>query len=83
MVNYANSNTAASEVVQEITAVGGEAIAYQADISQPEEVDNLISETLQLYLNPTQKYRALFRPVYDIRYRASFSWSWFSDTNYY
>jgi len=49
VVNYANSNTAAEEVVQEITAVGGEAIALKANVSQPGEVDNLISETLQKF----------------------------------
>ena len=49
VVNYANSSIAASEVVQEITAVGGEAIAVKANVSQVEEVDNLISETLQKF----------------------------------
>ncbi len=49
VVNYANSSTAAEEVVQEITAVGGEAIALRANVSQPGEVDNLISETLQKF----------------------------------
>lgn len=41
-VNYASSSTAADEVVQQIQAMGGEAIALQADVSQTEQVDALI-----------------------------------------
>lgn len=45
VVNYARSSSAADEVVAEITGAGGEAIALQADVSQAEEVDNLIKTT--------------------------------------
>ena len=45
VVNYARSSGAADEVVAEITGAGGEAIALQADVSQAEEVDNLIKTT--------------------------------------
>jgi 3-oxoacyl-[acyl-carrier protein] reductase len=42
VVNYASSSNAADEIVQEIQAAGGEAIAVQANVSQPKEVDQLI-----------------------------------------
>lgn len=41
-VNYARSSTAADEVVAEIESHGGSAIAVQADVSQPDQVDALI-----------------------------------------
>lgn len=41
-VNYARSSTAADEVVAEIEANGGSAIAVQADVSQSDQVDVLI-----------------------------------------
>ncbi|MGK7936145.1 MAG: 3-oxoacyl-[acyl-carrier-protein] reductase [Xenococcaceae cyanobacterium] len=49
VVNYARSSAAAEEVVAEITAAGGEAIAVGADVSQAEEVDNLIKQTLDKF----------------------------------
>ena len=49
VVNYARSSEAAEEVVQTILDAGGEAIAIQADVSQPEQVDTLIKETLAKY----------------------------------
>lgn len=49
VVNYARSSNAADEVVKEIVESGGEAIALKADVSQAEEVDNLIKETLDRY----------------------------------
>jgi 3-oxoacyl-[acyl-carrier protein] reductase len=49
VVNYARSSNAADEVVKMIIDGGGEAIALQADVSQTEEVDNLIQETLAKY----------------------------------
>lgn len=42
-VNYATSSSAADAVVAEITAAGGEACAIGADVSQPDQVDNLIA----------------------------------------
>lgn len=45
VVNYARSSAAADEVVTEINSAGGEAITLQADVSQAEQVDNLIKET--------------------------------------
>lgn len=49
VVNYAHSDAAANEVVQGITEAGGEAIALQADVSDAEQVQNLIQETRRQY----------------------------------
>ncbi len=46
VVNYASSSGPADEVVTTITQVGGEAIALQADVSQPDQVDNLIKTVM-------------------------------------
>ena len=47
--NYASSSQAAEELVSEITAAGGNAIALQADVSKAEEVDKLISSVLEKF----------------------------------
>jgi 3-oxoacyl-[acyl-carrier protein] reductase len=49
VVNYASSSTAADEVVKTIVDAGGEAIALQADVSQSDQVDNLIKQTLDQF----------------------------------
>ncbi|MEO1433361.1 MAG: 3-oxoacyl-[acyl-carrier-protein] reductase [Cyanobacteria bacterium J06633_8] len=49
VVNYASSSQAAEELVAEITAAGGSAIALQADVSSSEEVDKLISTVLEKF----------------------------------
>ncbi|MDB9307527.1 3-oxoacyl-[acyl-carrier-protein] reductase [Aphanizomenon sp. CS-733/32] len=49
VVNYASFSTAADEVVAEIAAAGGEAIALQADVSQENQVDTLIKTTLEKF----------------------------------
>ena len=49
VVNYARSSEAAEAAVTEITSAGGDAIALQADVSQAEEVDNLIKTTLDKF----------------------------------
>ncbi len=46
VVNYANSGAAAEEVVAEIVAGGGNAIALQADVSKAEQVDNLLKAVM-------------------------------------
>lgn len=46
VINYARSSDSAEAVVAEIMAVGGEAIALQADVSQADQVDELIKATL-------------------------------------
>ena len=45
-VNYARSSSAADAVVAEIEAMGGAAIALQADVSKAEDVDALISAVM-------------------------------------
>ncbi|MDE5070984.1 MAG: SDR family NAD(P)-dependent oxidoreductase, partial [Trichodesmium sp. St5_bin8] len=47
VVNYAKSSDTAEEVVAEIVAAGGNGLALQADVSQVEEVDNLIKEVME------------------------------------
>lgn len=42
VVNYARSSTAADEVVAAIAAMGGQAIAVQADVSDATQAENLI-----------------------------------------
>jgi 3-oxoacyl-[acyl-carrier protein] reductase len=46
-VNYANSSSAADEVVANIVAGGAEAIAIQADVSKPAEVDRLFATVME------------------------------------
>ncbi|MGD2180927.1 3-oxoacyl-[acyl-carrier-protein] reductase [Lusitaniella coriacea] len=48
-VNYARSSNAAEEVVAEITAAGGSAIALQGDVSKADEVDALIAQTKEKF----------------------------------
>jgi 3-oxoacyl-[acyl-carrier protein] reductase len=47
VVNYARSSTAAEELVTQIEADGGSAMALQADVSKVAEVDALISTVLE------------------------------------
>ncbi len=49
VVNYANSSQAAEELVSEITAAGGSAVALQADVSKEEEVDKLFKTVLEKF----------------------------------
>jgi 3-oxoacyl-[acyl-carrier protein] reductase len=49
VVNYARSNQAADEVVEKIKAMGGKAIALQADVAQADQVDTLISGVIEQY----------------------------------
>lgn len=47
VVNYASSSGAADQLVAEITAQGGSAIALQADVAKADQVDKLIETTLE------------------------------------
>lgn len=47
VVNYASSSGAAESVVEEITAMGGQAIAIMADVSKVDQVDALIDATME------------------------------------
>lgn len=49
VVNYNKGAQAAQEVVEEIKAQGGEAIAIQADVSKFEEAQRLVEETLKTF----------------------------------
>lgn len=47
VVNYASSSSAAEQVVEEITAMGGQAIALPADVSKADQVDALVEKTME------------------------------------
>ena len=49
VVNYARSSEAAEATVKEINLAGAEAIAVQADVSQSDEVDNLIKSAIDKF----------------------------------
>lgn len=49
VINYARSEGAAKALVEKIKAGGGQAIALQADISQPAEIKPLFDGTLQAF----------------------------------
>ena len=44
-VNYTSNREAAEETVQTIIQDGGEASAFKADVSDPEEVQKMVAET--------------------------------------
>ncbi|GAB4334622.1 MAG: 3-oxoacyl-[acyl-carrier-protein] reductase [Leptolyngbyaceae cyanobacterium] len=47
VVNYASSQEAANQVVAEITAMGSQAIALPADVSQADQVDSLVNAVME------------------------------------
>ena len=49
VVNYASSRSGADAVVARITEKGGKAIAIQGDVSRPEDIQRLFSETKKAY----------------------------------
>jgi 3-oxoacyl-[acyl-carrier protein] reductase len=49
VVNYASSSGAADEVVAQIEAMGGSAIAFKANVGNSDEVDALIAATMEKY----------------------------------
>lgn len=49
VVNYATSKTGADKVVAEITKGGGTAVAIQADMSAPDQIERLFRETKQSF----------------------------------
>ena len=49
VVNYASSKSGADAVVKRITEKGGKAIAAQADVSQPAEIERLFAETKKAF----------------------------------
>jgi len=49
VINYARSSDAAEATIAEINSAGGDAIALQADVSQAEQVDDLIKQTIDKF----------------------------------
>jgi 3-oxoacyl-[acyl-carrier protein] reductase len=49
VVNYATSKEGAERVVADITRAGGRAIAVQADVARPEQIERLFAETKQAF----------------------------------
>ncbi|HVX12314.1 MAG TPA: glucose 1-dehydrogenase [Pirellulales bacterium] len=49
VVNYSTSKAGADKVVAEITKGGGKAVAIQADMSSPEQIERLFHETQQKF----------------------------------
>lgn len=49
VVNYAGSKDAAEQVVNDITAGGGTAIAMQGDVSKAEDVRNIFAQTISRF----------------------------------
>jgi 3-oxoacyl-[acyl-carrier protein] reductase len=49
VVNYASSKAGADEVVKRITQKDGKAVAVQADLSKPEEIQRLFAETKKAF----------------------------------
>lgn len=49
MVNYANNDVEANQVVEKIQAAGGTATAFKADVSQSSQVKQLFDYTIQTY----------------------------------
>lgn len=49
VINYANNDLEADQVVQKIKALGGVASVFKADVSQPFQVSELFDYTIQMY----------------------------------
>ena len=49
VVNYASSKDAAERVVADITKAGGRAVAVQADVARPEDIERLFAETKRAF----------------------------------
>ena len=49
VVNYASSKEGADRVVADITRQGGRAVAVQANVAKPEEIDRLFAETKKAF----------------------------------
>lgn len=47
VVNYAKSEKAANELVEEIRSSGGEAVAIQADVSDPQQIKEMVSKSVE------------------------------------
>lgn len=47
VVNYASSGEAAQQLVDEIAAAGGKALAIQGDVSKADQIDNLLNSVME------------------------------------
>jgi 3-oxoacyl-[acyl-carrier protein] reductase len=69
VVNYASSQASADQVVAEIRAAGGEAIAVRADVSKTSEVKSLFDATIAKYgkvdLLINNAGIAIYKPIKD------------------
>ncbi len=52
IINYANDDAAANDIVNQIKSAGGEAIAVQADVSNTEQVATLFDTTISEFGKP-------------------------------
>merc|ERR1711871_2949 len=52
VVNYANSASAAEKVAEEVKALGGDAVAVQADMSTVEGINGLFKATAKAFDEP-------------------------------
>ena len=52
VVNYARSSAQADQVAAQIREMGGEAIAIRADVSEQEDVEAMMEETIKAYGGP-------------------------------
>jgi glucose 1-dehydrogenase len=48
-IDYVGSADGADQLVQQIASIGGKAIAVEADVSQPDQVANLVKQTIQKF----------------------------------
>ncbi|WP_352259815.1 SDR family oxidoreductase [Psychrobacter sp. TB55-MNA-CIBAN-0194] len=52
IINYANDDAAASDIVSQIKSAGGEAIAVQADVSNAKQVEAMFDATIDAFGKP-------------------------------
>ena len=70
VVNYASSKEGADQVVNDITALGGKAIAVQGDVAKTEDIEHLFAEAsnafgrLDILINNAGVYR--FAPLEEV-----------------
>ncbi|WP_201549907.1 SDR family oxidoreductase [Psychrobacter fjordensis] len=52
VINYANDDAAANDIVNQIKSAGGEAIAVQADVSNAKQVEAMFDATIDAFSKP-------------------------------
>jgi len=62
VVNFKKNATAADDTVKEVLAAGGDAIAVQADIADPEAVGNLVNGTVERFGSVTKVFVSRHAP---------------------